>query len=51
MAQETDQTPAPSNPRGKTDGNAPTAPKLPPPTLPHIFVETGLGNGEVDKKP
>jgi hypothetical protein len=49
MAQETEHTPAP-NPPTKTDGNPPTAPKLPPPTLPHIFVETGLGNGEVEKK-
>jgi hypothetical protein len=51
MAQETDHTPTPSHPSPKTDGSATTAPKLPPPTLPHIFVETGLGNGEVDKKP
>jgi hypothetical protein len=51
MAQETEHTPTPSHPPAKTDGNPPSAPKLPPPTLPHIFVETGLGNGEVDKKP
>jgi hypothetical protein len=49
MAQESEHTPAP-NPPAKTDGNPATAPKLPPPTLPHIFVETGLGNGEVEKK-
>ena len=32
------------------NSSAPQPPKLPPPKLPHIYVERGLGGGKVEKR-
>jgi hypothetical protein len=40
----------PSNPNPRANNPHPPAPTLPPPAIPHVYVEKGLWTGKVETR-